>query len=284
MKRKLGKLKNNICIWIYDLFTPFDTILATICLMFILPITLMYFGNESSKAVNDNIIVGVISSSIVAIVVETQNNLKFNTRRHSELLDYFLELTILKLALDRVRKENVEVDNIKVVWRHLPSIIRVLKEVNERKVEWLSCAEARTVQNILIIYEEICLELRTYLENEIKSYKNDDLYKEDYFRKGYKNLPEVIEKELERQSRIDDLDELVYSLFFKGRYLDYKLRNKVYVISDYYIGEPSNIDVEKNLLSELCLELLDAIKELFPYLNYEHIFLNMMEVKSPKKQ
>lgn len=281
MKTKLIKLRHFVRVCIHDLFTPYGTILATI--LFVILSTVSNYVRPY-KEIDESILIGIVSSSLVAIVIEIQSNLKFNIRRHNELIEYFLELTLLKFELAYYKKKEYDTDPVKIIWANLPKLIRVFKDVNQSKLEWLTCTEARAIQNILIINQTICLDLGTYLEDEIGFYETDFLQSPNTAFQTISDMPKEMAKELIRNKKKEDIDKLVQNIFYEGRHANYDLTKNVCIVDDYYVGKPSIESIEKNVLSKYCSEILSEIEILFPYIKYEYVYLVMKLAKEKKAE
>lgn len=176
------------------LFKPFLTIgvclILTVLLNALLFLVMQWLPEESTLySLIYALITGVTASFFASICIEFSNNYRSNRMRALELSEYFGAVFDYEISKDiLMHPKDPEysfpaMDELQVVWYHLPTLMPILQKTYEEKKEHLSLREAESLKLILMEYEyikrdflnELQLRLRCELSDVPVSSLPDDL-------------------------------------------------------------------------------------------------------------
>lgn len=211
------------------LFKPFLTIgvclLLTVLLNALLFLVMQWLPEESTLySLIYALITGVTASFFASICIEFSNNYRNNRMRALELSEYFGAVFDYEISRDiLMHPEDPEysfpaMDELQVVWYHLPTLMPIFQKTYEDKKAYLSIREAESLKLILMEYgyikRDFLNELQSHLCCELSdapvSSLPDDLLEA---------LPYEYTLDLRMQERDRMLQEIVDRRFESGNIL-----------------------------------------------------------------
>lgn len=188
IKRKRLKFQLGLHLWVvwkklHYLFRPFFVVgFALAALVLILIGAAVFKGifclTETQNSIFLSVVTGVTASILVAVVIELANNYRNHCRKEQELAEYYgflysletdkiTEMGLSDLSLGEevtgkcierviarpgtpVEEDQLEpLDELQVIWKHLPDLIKLLRHVYETKRSYLTHVELESIDIIL---------------------------------------------------------------------------------------------------------------------------------------
>ena len=157
-------------------FRPFGSLL--VCILIICVAIAVGIGcaktisDERSLSVALAIVTGLIASSVVAALIQMEDNYRLNTERSKELLEFYIAFKFYEhliaghIESERKQKEANEFHGglhgkLNATWRELDKVTSLLEKCTNQKQRFLTLTEIQAIHKILEAYAWIKRIVRT---------------------------------------------------------------------------------------------------------------------------
>lgn len=221
-KKQIAQYVLQIAGYIFDVWAMFrPATIITTCIL-LMAVCSLVFGYGmffcESKFVYDvcfAMIVGVIASTLVAIVIECVKNLQYSRKRENLLVDLFMlpvyyekiELQCMgrsdiNMSGDMIKvmaeyfpyfyREEISGDKILLLWGVLPKLVQNMKKISQLPYEYLLAQELRVLHDIDMKIQTI-KDVLSFVFRDRK----DELIRE---MKGLGDVPEILKEKMYQEA------------------------------------------------------------------------------------